>query len=73
MLHTLTVYLVDANQNTSKAAALLHIHESTVKYRLNKIGRRLGYDIVKMPAAFNLYLSLSIKRLTDYYANQSDA
>ena len=73
MLHTLTVYLVDANQNTSKAAALLHIHESTVKYRLNKIGRRLGYDIVKMPAAFNLYLSLSIKRLTDYYANQNDA
>lgn len=72
ILSTLMAYLIDTNQNTSKAASLIHVHESTVKYRLNKINRRLGYDILKMPATYNLYFALAVKRLADYYVRQHE-
>ena len=67
---TLTAYLIDTDKSVTHSAALLHIHESTVKYRLNKINRRLGYDITQMPANYYLYRALAIKRLLDYQAEQ---
>ena len=66
MLETLLAYLIDSDKSTAEAAELLHVHESTVKYRLNKINRRLGYDITQMPATYNLYLALTMKWLLDY-------
>lgn len=63
LLQTLMVYLIDSNQNAAKAASTLHIHESTVKYRLTKINRLLGCDISQMPATFYLYQALAVKRL----------
>lgn len=67
---TLGAYLIDADKSTSAAASVLHVHESTVKYRLNKINRRLGYDITQMPATYYLYLALAIRRLRDFQAGQ---
>lgn len=72
LLETLTAYLLDSDKNTAHAAELLHVHESTIKYRLNKINRRLGYDITKMPAVYHLYLALAIKRLIDHQKQQSE-
>jgi len=63
ILETLMAYLIDANQNAADAAELIHVHESTIKYRLKKINRLLGYDISQMPATYNLYLTLAVKRL----------
>ena len=67
---TLAAYLIDTDKSVTRAAGLLHVHESTVKYRLNKINRRLGYDITQMPANYYLYRALAIKRLLDYQAEQ---
>lgn len=63
VLETLTAFLVDADKNTARTAAILHIHESTVKYRLNKAEQCLGYDVSEMPGTYQLYLALSIRRL----------
>lgn len=62
-LETLTAYLIDANQNTADAAALLGVHESTVKYRINKISSLTGCDILRLPTTYNLYTALAVKRL----------
>lgn len=67
---TQAAYLIDTDKSVTRAAGLLHVHESTVKYRLNKINRRLGYDITQMPANYYLYRALAIKRLLDYQAEQ---
>lgn len=63
MLETLAVYLIDADKNTAKTAKILHVHESTVKYRLNKIKQDLGYDVSEMPGTYNLYQALAMNRL----------
>lgn len=64
MIDTLSVYLLDANRSISATAGLLYLHDSTVKYRLNKIKQRLGYDMDMMPGAYYLYLAVALKRLT---------
>jgi len=63
MLETLAVYLIDTDKNTAKTAKILHLHESTVKYRLNKIKQELGYDVSEMPGTYNLYQALAMTRL----------
>ena len=65
MLKTIAAYLIDSDKSTSRASELLHVHESTVKYRLHKISRCFGYDITQMPAAYHLYLALAIRRLQE--------
>lgn len=62
-IDTLTTYLIDADRNIAATARYLHVHESTVKYRLNNIKRKLGYDIAEMPGVFSLYKALALKRL----------
>ncbi len=64
LLKTLIIYYFDAKSNVLETANLLYLHESTIKYRLNKIRQRLGYDIDDMPAQYNLYLALALKRIT---------
>lgn len=63
LLKSLAVYLIDADMNAVEAGAILHVHEGTVKYRINKIQRQLGYDLTRMPGSYELYLALAIWRL----------
>lgn len=62
-IDTLSTYLIDSDKNTALAARYLHVHESTVKYRLNSIKKRLGYDITEMPGVYSLYKALAMRRL----------
>lgn len=62
-IDTLTTYLIDANRNIAATAKYLHVHESTVKYRLSNMRRKFGYDITEMPGVFLLYKALALKRL----------
>ena len=63
LLQSLAAYLIDADMNAAEAGAILHVHEGTVKYRINKIQRQLGYDVSHMPGSYALYLALAIWRL----------
>lgn len=60
---TLTVYLLDTNQNVTSTAEQLFLHKNTVKYRLQRIGARLGYRVDKWPEAFRLYQACALERL----------
>ena len=71
VLETLAAYLIDADKSTGETAALLHVHESTVKYRLNKIEQRLGYDIGQMPGTYELYLASAVRRLLTQSSEQT--
>ena len=62
-IDTLSAYLIDADKNIAATAKYLHVHESTVKYRLNNIKRKLGYDIAEMPGVYSLYKALALNRL----------
>ena len=62
-IDTLSTYLIDSDRNIALAAKYLHVHESTVKYRLNSIKKRLGYDITEMPGVYSLYKALALRRL----------
>lgn len=42
---------------------LEEVMEATVKYRLNNIKRKLGYDIAEMPGVYSLYKALALNRL----------
>ena len=63
LLQTLATYLIDADMNAAEAGVLLHVHEGTIKYRINKLQRQLGYDFSRMPGSYALYLALAIWRL----------
>jgi len=65
LLHTLSVYYLDADGNAQKTGEFLYIHNNTVKYRLHKIRQILGMDITRMPANYNIYLSLALRRIQD--------
>lgn len=60
---TLGTYLLDADSSITKTAALLHIHQNTVKYRLNIIDNYLGYRHDKMPDVIKVYYALGLGRL----------
>jgi DNA-binding PucR family transcriptional regulator len=62
-LQTLCTYLLDANNSVSTTAKMLFIHPSTVKYRLAAIKKRLGYDITRLPGAYELYRAAALFRL----------
>jgi DNA-binding PucR family transcriptional regulator len=63
LLETLTVYLLDAESDIQKCAKLLYVHMNSVKYRLNRINRRLGFHIGKLPETLELYTAAALKRL----------
>ncbi len=60
---TLSVYMLDADSNVAKAAALLHVHPNTVKYRLKTIDNSLGLRHDKMPDSMKLFYAEAIRRL----------
>jgi DNA-binding PucR family transcriptional regulator len=63
LIDTLAVFLLDAHNNIQKTGSLMFLHKNTVKYRVNKIKQCLGYDVTKMPEAYNLYLATALDRL----------
>lgn len=63
LLHTLCVYLLDAETNTQRTGQLLFLHKNTVKYRLNKIRATLNYELTQMPETYALYQAAALYRL----------
>lgn len=63
LIDTLTVYLLDAQNSVPKTGELLFLHKNTVKYRINKIKELIGYDFLKMPSFYKLYLAVALYRL----------
>jgi len=63
LIETLSTYLLDTQFNMQQTGERLFLHKNTVKYRINKIKQRIGYDITKMPAAYKLYLAAALQRL----------
>ncbi|MCF0137681.1 MAG: PucR family transcriptional regulator ligand-binding domain-containing protein [Oscillospiraceae bacterium] len=64
IIQTLSAYLLDADSDLSKAGKLLFVHEGTIKYRINKAQKRLGYSIKQMPGSYSLYLALAVNRMS---------
>jgi DNA-binding PucR family transcriptional regulator len=65
LLKTLEVYLLDAGNSVSVCAELLFLHKNTVKYRLSRIRKLLGYSPDKIPELFSLYRAAALNRLLD--------
>jgi hypothetical protein len=70
LLRTLATYYLDADGNTQKTGELLYMHSNTVKYRLHKIRQKLGMDIARMPANYNIYFSLALNRILDSFSEK---
>ncbi len=63
LIKTLACYLLDADSMLKKTAELMFVHRNTVLYRLNRIRTLLGCDLAKMPAAYDIYMAVSLYRL----------
>ena len=63
VLHTLAVYLLDTECSMTASAELLHLHQNTIKYRINVIANTLGFRPGKIPDSMQLYRALAIDRL----------
>ncbi len=63
LIKTLACYLLDADSVLKKTSELMFVHRNTVLYRLNRIRTLLGCDLAKMPAAYDIYMAVSLYRL----------
>ena len=63
MIETLTTYLLDADQGIVETSRQLYVHKNTIKYRLNMMSDCMGYRIGEMPATYDLYRAVGVKRL----------
>jgi PucR C-terminal helix-turn-helix domain/GGDEF-like domain len=54
LVHTLSNYL-ECGGNYDESAATLHIHRSTLRYRLGRIAELTGYDVRDVDTRFNLH------------------
>ncbi|HZA10315.1 helix-turn-helix domain-containing protein, partial [Mycobacterium sp.] len=54
LVHTLSSYL-ECGGNYDESAAALHVHRSTLRYRLARIGELTGYDLRDVDTRFNLH------------------
>ena len=59
---TLAVYLLDAYLSVSRTANLMYLHKNTIKYRLKKINRCLGFNVSEMPEMAECYLACAVER-----------
>lgn len=67
LTETLATYLLDTQKSMEITGKLLFVHKNTVRYRIDKIKKRLGYDINQMPMLYELYTAVALKRLIDIY------
>lgn len=63
LLHTLQVYLLDAQEGVTRTAQLLFVHKNTVKYRLQRCSELLGFRIGRRPETMELYRAAAVRRL----------
>lgn len=63
LLETLAAYLLDADQNLTRAARILNLHKNTVRYRMKQIRDNYSCDITRMPLASELYEAVALQRL----------
>jgi len=64
LMETLTVYLLDADENLIQTAEILGLHKNTVRYRLKQIRDSYDRDITGMPLASELYKAVALQRLS---------
>jgi DNA-binding PucR family transcriptional regulator len=57
LVHTLGVYL-DQGGNYDATAAALHIHRSTLRYRLGRIRELSGHDLADVETRLNLHVAV---------------
>lgn len=65
LINTLCVFLLDAQSSILQTSEIIHLHKSTIKYRIKSINDVFGYSVQKMPESYSLYLAAAIKRLLD--------
>lgn len=63
LIDTLCTLLLDADMSAGKAAVLMHVHKSTIKYRIKCIEDILGHRIAKAPELSDLYEIVGLYRL----------
>ncbi|MDR1272242.1 MAG: PucR family transcriptional regulator ligand-binding domain-containing protein [Clostridiales Family XIII bacterium] len=64
LLETLSFFLLDADGNVMDTADMMGLHQNTIKYRLKAIRQKLGRDITKLPASYELYMAVALYRLS---------
>jgi sugar diacid utilization regulator len=64
LVHTLGVYL-DHGGNYDDTAAALHIHRSTLRYRLQRIRELSGYDLSHADTRLNLHVAVRAAVVAD--------
>lgn len=60
---TLEAYLLDSDLSIAKTSEKIFIHINSVKYRIKRIGEKLGFPVDKMPEAYDVYAAIAISRL----------
>ena len=70
LFHTLETYL-DAGGNSVQTADSLHIHRSTLNYRLARIRELCAVDLSSPGARINLQIALKLMRLFDDLPDES--
>ncbi|MBJ7385705.1 MAG: helix-turn-helix domain-containing protein [Mycolicibacterium sp.] len=61
LLHTLSHYL-ECGGNYDESAAALHVHRSTLRYRLSRIAELTGLDLRDVDSRFNLHAATRVWR-----------
>jgi DNA-binding PucR family transcriptional regulator len=61
LLHTLSHYL-ECGGNYDESAAALHVHRSTLRYRLSRIAELTGMDLRDVDTRFNLHAATRVWR-----------
>lgn len=61
LVHTLSHY-VECGGNYDESAAVLHIHRSTLRYRLGRIADLTGFDLRDVDTRFNLHAATRVWR-----------
>ena len=64
-LETLGVFMLDTACSVSGSAEQLHVHQNTIKYRINVVANILGFRPGKMPDSMELYQALAVHRLLE--------
>lgn len=60
---TLSIFMLDGDRNIEKTADLVYVHKNTIKYRIKRLKDIFGFNINKMPEAYELYLASALERL----------
>jgi DNA-binding PucR family transcriptional regulator len=71
LIHTLDVYLANGG-DARRTARELHLHRSTLYYRLDKITEAIGGDLSDGETRFELMLSIRLALIARLYRPRQD-